>query len=192
MTFNDKSHYNVLLYQAWKNEDRNIFLSWLTWYLQEKKAVKCVILIIGTWILALSLETYKLNLALTMEGNWRRKWQPTPVLLPGESQGQRSLVGCCLWGHRGRFDWSSLAAAAATSLFQFNNKKTTEWPRHKEGTFLFSARARDQPWPSLMVTPTLSTASCPLAIARESGMVTTDSWVHRTRLQEGAWYTFWS
>ena len=29
---------------------------------------------------------------------WRRKWQPTPVFLPGESQGQRSLVGCCLWG----------------------------------------------------------------------------------------------
>ena len=25
---------------------------------------------------------------------WRRAWQPTPVLLPGESQGQRSLVGC--------------------------------------------------------------------------------------------------
>ena len=29
---------------------------------------------------------------------WRRKWQPTPVFLPGESQGQRSLVGCRLWG----------------------------------------------------------------------------------------------
>ena len=29
---------------------------------------------------------------------WRRKWQPTPVFLPAESQGQRSLVGCCLWG----------------------------------------------------------------------------------------------
>ena len=28
-----------------------------------------------------------------------RKWQPTPVFLPGESQGQRSLVGCHLWGH---------------------------------------------------------------------------------------------
>ena len=26
-----------------------------------------------------------------------RKWQPTPVFLPGESQGQGSLVGCCLW-----------------------------------------------------------------------------------------------
>ena len=30
---------------------------------------------------------------------WRRKWQPTPVFLPGESQGQGSLVGCRLWGH---------------------------------------------------------------------------------------------
>ena len=28
----------------------------------------------------------------------RRKWQPTPVFLPGESQGWRSLVGCRLWG----------------------------------------------------------------------------------------------
>ena len=31
--------------------------------------------------------------------HWRRKWHPTPVFLPGESQGQGSLVGCCLWGH---------------------------------------------------------------------------------------------
>ena len=29
---------------------------------------------------------------------WRKKWQPAPVFLPGESQGWRSLVGCCLWG----------------------------------------------------------------------------------------------
>ena len=31
--------------------------------------------------------------------DWRRKWQPTPVFLPGESQGRGSLVGCRLWGH---------------------------------------------------------------------------------------------
>ena len=31
--------------------------------------------------------------------HWRRKWQPTPVFLPGESQGRGSLVGCRLWGH---------------------------------------------------------------------------------------------
>ena len=30
--------------------------------------------------------------------HWRRKWQPTPVFLPGESQEWGSLVGCCLWG----------------------------------------------------------------------------------------------
>ena len=30
--------------------------------------------------------------------HWRRKWQPTPVFLPRESQGRGSLVGCCLWG----------------------------------------------------------------------------------------------
>ena len=45
--------------------------------------------------------------------HWRRKWQPTPIFLPGESQGRGSLVGCCLWGCRVGYDWSDLAAAAA-------------------------------------------------------------------------------
>ena len=31
---------------------------------------------------------------------WRRKWQPTPVFLPGKSPGERSLVGYSLWGHK--------------------------------------------------------------------------------------------
>ena len=31
---------------------------------------------------------------------WRREWLPTPVFLPGESHGQRSLVGYSLWSHR--------------------------------------------------------------------------------------------
>ena len=43
--------------------------------------------------------------------HWRRKWQPTPVFLPGESHGQRSLVGCRLWGRTVGHDWSDLAAA---------------------------------------------------------------------------------
>ena len=41
------------------------------------------------WVISLSLFSFM---------QWRRKWQPTPVFLPGESQGQGSLVGCCLWG----------------------------------------------------------------------------------------------
>ena len=38
------------------------------------------------------------SLSLFTFMHWRRKWQPTPVFLPGESQGWGSLVGCCLWG----------------------------------------------------------------------------------------------
>ena len=41
------------------------------------------------WATSLSLFTFM---------HWRRKWQPTPVFLPGESQGQGSLLGCHLWG----------------------------------------------------------------------------------------------
>ena len=32
---------------------------------------------------------------------WRRQWHPTPVLLPGESHGWRSLVGYSPWGRKG-------------------------------------------------------------------------------------------
>ena len=41
------------------------------------------------WATSLSLFTFM---------HWRRKWQPTPVFLAGESQGRGSLVGCRLWG----------------------------------------------------------------------------------------------
>ena len=40
----------------------------------------------------------KIYLQSTKENGWRRQWQPTPVFLPGESQGRGSLVGCRLWG----------------------------------------------------------------------------------------------
>ena len=39
------------------------------------------------------------SLSLFAFMHWRRKRQPTPVFLPGESQGRGSLVGCRLWGH---------------------------------------------------------------------------------------------
>ena len=31
---------------------------------------------------------------------WKKKWQPTPVFLPGESHGQKSLAGYSPWGHK--------------------------------------------------------------------------------------------
>ena len=41
------------------------------------------------WATSLSLFTFM---------HWRRKWQPAPMFLRGESQGRESLVGCHLWG----------------------------------------------------------------------------------------------
>ena len=61
------------------------------------------------WATSLSLLTFM---------PWRRKWQPTPVFLPGESQGRGSLVGCqSLGSHRVGHDWSNLAAAAACLIY---------------------------------------------------------------------------
>ena len=54
------------------------------------------------WVTSLSLFTFM---------HWRRKWQPTPVFLPGESQGWQSLGSN--GSHRVGHDWSDLAAAVA-------------------------------------------------------------------------------
>ena len=57
------------------------------------------------WVTSLSLFTFML---------WRRKWQPTPVFLPGESQGVGEPGGLPSMGsHRVGHDWSDAAAAAA-------------------------------------------------------------------------------
>ena len=42
------------------------------------------------WVTSLSLFTFM---------HWRRKWQPTAMFLPGESDERGSPVGCHLWGH---------------------------------------------------------------------------------------------
>ena len=49
----------------------------------------------GLWIVGHDWAT---SLSLFTFMHWRRKWQPTPVSLPGESQGRGRLVGCHLWG----------------------------------------------------------------------------------------------
>ena len=45
--------------------------------------------IVHDWATSLSLFTFM---------HWRKRWQPTPMFLPGESQGRGILVGCRLWG----------------------------------------------------------------------------------------------
>ena len=53
--------------------------------------------------------------------HWRRKWQPTPVFLPEESQGWGSLVGCHLWGLT---EADTTEATAAAVLHHFLHNKS--------------------------------------------------------------------
>ena len=66
-------------------------LAWKTPWTEEPGGLKSMgSLRVGyDWATSLSLFTFL---------HWRRKWHPTPVFLPRESQGRQSLVGCRLWG----------------------------------------------------------------------------------------------
>ena len=64
------------------------------------------------WATSLSLFTFM---------HCRRKWQPTPVFLPGESQGWGSLVGYHLWGRIVGQNWSDLAAAEPSVVHDVTN-----------------------------------------------------------------------
>ena len=50
------------------------------------------------------------SLSLFMFMHWRRKWQPTPVFLPGESQGREAWCAAIYGSHRVGHNWSDLAA----------------------------------------------------------------------------------
>ena len=58
------------------------------------------------WATSLSLFTFK---------HWRRPWQPTPVFLPGESQGRGSLVGCH-YGVSQSQTWLKRLSSSSSSL----------------------------------------------------------------------------
>ena len=73
------------------NGNHSSILAWkIPWTEEPGRPQSMGLLGVGhDWATLLSLFTFM---------HWRRKWQPIPGFLPGESQGQRSLVGCCLWG----------------------------------------------------------------------------------------------
>ena len=69
------------------------------------------------WVTSLSLFTFM---------HWRRKWQPTSVFLPGESQGWQSLVGCHVWG-RQESDTTEVTQQASNVLLIIST-----WIAHKQ------------------------------------------------------------
>ena len=66
--------------------------------------------------------------------HWKRKWQPTPVFLPGESWGQGSLVGCHLWGHHIESDTTEATQQIYQLLCRWweHKHKCGMVPAHKE------------------------------------------------------------
>ena len=72
------------------NYPHSSILAWqIPWTEEPGRLQSMGLLTVGhDWATSLSLFTFM---------HWRRKWQPTPVFLPGESQGWRSLMGCRLW-----------------------------------------------------------------------------------------------
>ena len=68
----------------------SIFFFFLKKILIQPFVYKCI-LIYNLGCSSLSLFTFM---------RWRRKWQPTPAFLPGESPGQKNLVGYSPWGHK--------------------------------------------------------------------------------------------
>ena len=67
------------------------------------------------WLLRVGHD-WATSLSLFPFMHWRSKWQPTPVFLPGESQGRGSLVGCRLWDHTESDTTEAGLAAAAVQL----------------------------------------------------------------------------
>ena len=82
---------NFIYLFLWPLAPHSSTLAWkIPWTEEPGRLQSLELLRVGhNWATSLSLFNFV---------HWRRKWQPTPVFLPGESQGRRSLVGCHPWG----------------------------------------------------------------------------------------------
>ena len=85
------------------------------------------------------------SLSLFTFMHWRRKWQPTPVFLPGESQGRGSLMGCC---HGVAQSWTQLKRLSSRSFIV--SGLTFRSFIHFEFIFVYGVRRQWHPTPVLL------------------------------------------
>ena len=90
-SFNLAFHMTYSVYTEKTMAPNSSTLAWKIPWMEEPGGLQSMgsLRVYHDWVTSLSLFTFM---------HWRRKWKPTPVFLPGESQGQGSLVGCRLWG----------------------------------------------------------------------------------------------
>ena len=87
--------------------------------------------------------------------HWRRKWQPTPVSLPGESQGWGSLVSCRLWGRTEsgmteatqQQQQQQCCSPPDSSVYEILQAQILEW--------VAMPSSRGSSWPRELTTPAL-------------------------------------
>ena len=97
--------------------------------------------------------------------HWRRKWQPTLVFLPGESQGWRTLVGCHLWGR----------TESDTTEVTWQLNTLCPWQAHKESAAATATEATD------LLTISLHPSPLPNTHMGQEGMSNTRSHHHAQR-----------
>ena len=101
MTLQDKAHVEKAV------APHSSTLAWKIPWMEKPGRLQSMLRVRHNWATSLSLFAFM---------HWRRKWQPTPVFLPGESQGPGEPGGLPSMGsHRVGHNWSDLAAAAADS-----------------------------------------------------------------------------
>ena len=85
----------LMMYSAYKlNRHGDNIQPWHTPFpIWNQSVVSCPVLIVASW------PAYRLLKRQVRSSGQRRKWHPTPILLPGKSHGWRSLVSCSPWGH---------------------------------------------------------------------------------------------
>ena len=107
---------------------------------------------VASWLLGAGHD-WATSLSLFTFMHWRRKWQPTPVFLPGESQGQGSLVGCRLWG---RTESDTTEATSSSSMT--DSVLATKKPTRAHGYLDYMLNC----WMLLWQSNSSSSGRCPL------------------------------
>ena len=125
------AHSNILAWRIPWTEDPGGLQSWASLVAQ---LVKNPPAMWETWVRSLGWED-PLEKGQANHSSGRRQWHPTPVLLPGKSHGQRSLVGWNPWGRK-----ESDTRATSPSLFTFMH-----WRRKWQPTLVFLPKESQGP-----------------------------------------------
>ena len=120
----------------------------------------CIQVVSFVWVLTIWYSDWATSLSLFTFMHWRRKWQSTPVFLPGESQGRGILVGCSPWSHKEsdtteRLYWTGskeikLANPKGNQLWKFIGRADAEapilWPPEAKSQFIGEDLDAGKPW----------------------------------------------